>query len=99
MFLPGVVDSSIMPLMGNLVDPRYVPAYSTVYAIADVAICIGFSVGERSRHAEHLWNPAVFVIASFKYLMVCWPYVYIYTVGPCVELYCRSALRINKYPT
>ncbi|KAM8844418.1 synaptic vesicular amine transporter-like isoform 2-T3 [Spinachia spinachia] len=44
-FSVGVVDSSIMPLMGNLVDLRHVPAYSTVYAIADVAICIGFSVG------------------------------------------------------
>ncbi|TNN36534.1 Synaptic vesicular amine transporter [Liparis tanakae] len=41
----GTVDSSIMPLMGNLVDLRYLPVYGTVYAIADVAVCIGFSVG------------------------------------------------------
>ncbi len=32
--------------MGYLVDLRYVPVYGTVYAIADVALCIGFSVGE-----------------------------------------------------
>ncbi|XP_068587619.1 synaptic vesicular amine transporter-like [Cebidichthys violaceus] len=44
-FSVGTVDSSIMPLMGNLVDLRYVPVYGTVYAIADVAICIGYSVG------------------------------------------------------
>ncbi|XP_054464234.1 synaptic vesicular amine transporter-like [Anoplopoma fimbria] len=44
-FSVGTVDSSIMPLMGNLVDLRYVPVYGTVYAIADVAVCIGFSVG------------------------------------------------------
>ncbi|XP_035510858.1 synaptic vesicular amine transporter-like [Morone saxatilis] len=41
----GIVDSSIMPLMGFLVDLRYVPVYGTIYAIADVAICIGFCVG------------------------------------------------------
>ncbi|XP_041812672.1 synaptic vesicular amine transporter-like [Chelmon rostratus] len=41
----GTVDSSIMPLMGYLVDLRYVPVYGTVYAIADVALCIGFCVG------------------------------------------------------
>uniref|UniRef100_A0A8C4NYI8 Major facilitator superfamily (MFS) profile domain-containing protein n=1 Tax=Dicentrarchus labrax TaxID=13489 RepID=A0A8C4NYI8_DICLA len=40
-----IVDSSIMPLMGFLVDLRYVPVYGTIYAIADVAICIGFCVG------------------------------------------------------
>ncbi|CAJ1075656.1 synaptic vesicular amine transporter-like [Xyrichtys novacula] len=44
-FSVGSVDSSIMPLMGNLVDLRYRPVYGTVYAIADVAICIGFSIG------------------------------------------------------
>ncbi|XP_068587634.1 synaptic vesicular amine transporter-like isoform X1 [Cebidichthys violaceus] len=44
-FSVGTVDSSIMPLMGNLVDLRYVPVYGTVYAIADVAISIGYSVG------------------------------------------------------
>ncbi|XP_073350831.1 synaptic vesicular amine transporter-like isoform X3 [Pagrus major] len=44
-FSVGTVDSSIMPLMGYLVDLRYVPVYGTVFAIADVAICIGFCVG------------------------------------------------------
>ncbi|XP_075879686.1 synaptic vesicular amine transporter-like [Nelusetta ayraudi] len=44
-FSLGIVDSSIMPLMGNLVDQRYEPVYGTVYAIADVAVCTGFCVG------------------------------------------------------
>ncbi|XP_068434773.1 synaptic vesicular amine transporter-like isoform X2 [Clinocottus analis] len=44
-FSVGTVDSSIMPLMGDLVDLSYVPVYGTVYAIADAAVCIGFSVG------------------------------------------------------
>lgn len=42
----GIVDSSVMPLMANLVDQRYVPVYGTVYALADVAICTGFCVGK-----------------------------------------------------
>nr|XP_046272556.1 synaptic vesicular amine transporter-like isoform X2 [Scatophagus argus] len=44
-FSSGTVDSSVMPLMGYLVDMRHVPVYGTVYAIADVAVCIGFCVG------------------------------------------------------
>ena len=40
-----------MPLMVYLVDLRYVPVYGTVYAIADVAVCIGFSVGKYQRGA------------------------------------------------
>lgn len=39
--------------MGYLVDLRYVPVYGTVYAIADVALCIGFSVG---KHFSSSWN-------------------------------------------
>ncbi|XP_060883008.1 synaptic vesicular amine transporter-like [Labrus mixtus] len=44
-FSIGTVDSTIMPLMGRLVDIRHRPVYGSVYAIADVAICIGFCVG------------------------------------------------------
>lgn len=41
----GMVDSSLMPIMGQLVDLRHSPAYGSVYAIADVAFCLGFAVG------------------------------------------------------
>jgi len=40
-----------MPIMGYLVDLRHVPVYGSVYAIADVAFCVGFAVGERLRHS------------------------------------------------
>ena len=35
----------MMPIMGYLVDLRHVPIYGSVYAIADVAFCLGFAVG------------------------------------------------------
>ncbi|XP_062422206.1 synaptic vesicular amine transporter-like [Pungitius pungitius] len=79
-FSIGVVDSSIMPLMGNLVDLRYVPAYSTVYAIADVAICIGFSVGPT------LAGPIVASI-GFPWLMAIIGTVNIIFAPLCIFLY------------
>ncbi|PAA57588.1 hypothetical protein BOX15_Mlig020917g1 [Macrostomum lignano] len=44
-FAIGMVDSSMMPLMGYLVDLRHVSVYGSVYAIADIAFCLGFAVG------------------------------------------------------
>uniref|UniRef100_A0A4W5N8F9 Solute carrier family 18 member 2 n=1 Tax=Hucho hucho TaxID=62062 RepID=A0A4W5N8F9_9TELE len=44
-FAIGMVDSSMMPIMGYLVDLRHVSVYGTVYAIADVAFCMGFALG------------------------------------------------------
>lgn len=46
LFLLGMVDSTAMPIMADLVDLRYVPMYGNVYAIADVAICIAFAIGK-----------------------------------------------------
>lgn len=40
-----MVDSSIMPIMGHLVDLRHTSVYGSVYAIADVAFCMGFAIG------------------------------------------------------
>ncbi|KPP77401.1 hypothetical protein Z043_103179 [Scleropages formosus] len=40
-----MVDSSMMPIMGYLVDLRHVSVYGSVYAIADVAFCMGFALG------------------------------------------------------
>lgn len=42
----GMVDSSMMPIMGYLVDLRHVSVYGSVYAIADVAFCLGFAIGK-----------------------------------------------------
>ncbi|CAH8483670.1 unnamed protein product [Dicrocoelium dendriticum] len=44
-FAIGMVDSSMMPIMGHLVDLRHVAVYGSVYAIADVAFCLGFAIG------------------------------------------------------
>lgn len=44
-FAIGMVDSSMMPHMGYLVDLRHVSVYGSVYAIADVAFCMGFAFG------------------------------------------------------
>nr|AKN21539.1 slc18a-4 [Schmidtea mediterranea] len=44
-FAIGMVDSSMMPIMGYLVDIRHVSVYGSVYAIADVAFCVGFAIG------------------------------------------------------
>ena len=35
----------MMPTMASLVDLRHVPVYGSVYAIADLALCVGFAVG------------------------------------------------------
>ncbi|KAI0209453.1 Synaptic vesicular amine transporter [Lamellibrachia satsuma] len=40
-----MVDSSMLPIMGHLVDLRHVSIYGSVYAITDVAFCLGFAIG------------------------------------------------------
>lgn len=37
----------MMPIMGYLVDLRHVSVYGSVYAIADVAFCMGFALGKK----------------------------------------------------
>ncbi|XP_008334766.1 chromaffin granule amine transporter [Cynoglossus semilaevis] len=44
-FAIGMVDSSMMAIMGYLVDIRHISVYGSVYAIADVALCMGFAIG------------------------------------------------------
>lgn len=41
----GMVDSSMMPELGFLVDIRHSAVYGGVYAIGDIAFCLGFAVG------------------------------------------------------
>lgn len=40
-----MVDSSMMPQLGYLVDIRHSAVYGSVYAIGDVAFCLGFAIG------------------------------------------------------
>ncbi|GIX69045.1 hypothetical protein CEXT_221851 [Caerostris extrusa] len=44
----GVMDASLMPLLANVVDIRYVAIYGTVYAIAETAVCLSYSIGKYS---------------------------------------------------
>ncbi|XP_071447865.1 synaptic vesicular amine transporter [Hetaerina americana] len=44
-FAIGMVDSSMMPELGFLVDIRHSAVYGSVYAIGDVAFCLGYAVG------------------------------------------------------
>lgn len=44
-FAIGMVDSSMMPMLGYLVDIRHSSVYGSVYAIGDVALCIGYIIG------------------------------------------------------
>ena len=45
-FAIGMVDSAMMPTMGYLADIRHSSVYGSVYAIADVAFCLGFVLGK-----------------------------------------------------
>lgn len=55
-----MVDSSMMPIMGHLVDLRHTSVYGSVYAIADVAFCMGFAVGVLGRRAAPIiWCPGL----------------------------------------
>ncbi|KAL1772823.1 chromaffin granule amine transporter isoform X1 [Sigmodon hispidus] len=62
-FAIGMVDSSLMPIMGYLVDLRHTSVYGSVYAIADVAFCMGFAIGPFT-------GGAVVQVIGFPWLMV-----------------------------
>uniref|UniRef100_A0A8C3U3Y1 Solute carrier family 18 member A1 n=1 Tax=Catharus ustulatus TaxID=91951 RepID=A0A8C3U3Y1_CATUS len=76
-FAIGMVDSSMMPLMGYLVDLRHTSAYGTVYAIADVAFCMGFAVGPSTggaivRALGFPWLMAIVGALNVAYAPLCW---------------------------
>uniref|UniRef100_A0A8B9KQN9 Solute carrier family 18 member A1 n=1 Tax=Astyanax mexicanus TaxID=7994 RepID=A0A8B9KQN9_ASTMX len=62
-FAIGMVDSSMMAIMGYLVDIRHSSVYGSVYAIADVALCMGFAIGPST-------GGAIVRVIGFPYLMV-----------------------------
>ncbi|XP_075840681.1 chromaffin granule amine transporter [Microtus pennsylvanicus] len=62
-FAIGMVDSSLMPIMGYLVDLRHTSVYGSVYAIADVAFCMGFAIGPST-------GGAIVQVIGFPWLMV-----------------------------
>ncbi|XP_032889847.1 synaptic vesicular amine transporter [Amblyraja radiata] len=75
-FAIGMVDSSLMPIMGYLVDLRHVSVYGNVYAIADVAFCMGFALGPSTGGAiaETIgfpWLMAIIGIIDILYAPLC----------------------------
>ncbi|XP_069341287.1 chromaffin granule amine transporter isoform X2 [Eulemur rufifrons] len=62
-FAIGMVDSSMMPTMGHLVDLRHASVYGSIYAIADVALCMGFAIGPST-------GGAIVQAIGFPWLMV-----------------------------
>ncbi|GBN14441.1 Synaptic vesicular amine transporter [Araneus ventricosus] len=63
-FAIGMVDSSMMPMLGYLVDIRHTSVYGSVYAIGDVAFCVGFAVGP-------LLSGSIVKAIGFKGLVYC----------------------------
>ncbi|XP_033643940.1 probable vesicular acetylcholine transporter-B isoform X2 [Asterias rubens] len=41
----ALVDTSLLPTLGFLVDVRYVSVYGSVYAIADISYCLAYAIG------------------------------------------------------
>ncbi|XP_034292794.1 chromaffin granule amine transporter [Pantherophis guttatus] len=76
-FALGMVDSSMMPIMGYLVDLRHTSVYGSVYAIADVAFCLGFAIGPSTggaliRAIGFPWLMAIIAGINFAYAPLCW---------------------------
>lgn len=46
----------MMAIMGYLVDIRHASVYGSVYAIADVALCMGFAIGDSYPHTHTQTN-------------------------------------------
>uniref|UniRef100_A0A8C8A7C1 Solute carrier family 18 member A1 n=1 Tax=Otus sunia TaxID=257818 RepID=A0A8C8A7C1_9STRI len=76
-FAIGMVDSSMMPLMGYLVDLRHTSVYGNVYAIADVAFCMGFAIGPSTggaivRAIGFPWLMIIIGAINIAYAPLCW---------------------------
>ncbi|XP_068424350.1 synaptic vesicular amine transporter [Clinocottus analis] len=72
----GMVDSSMMPIMAHLVDLRHVSVYGSVYAIADVALCLGFALGPSiggviAEHIGFAWMLTIIGIVDITFAPLC----------------------------
>ncbi|GBP63692.1 Synaptic vesicular amine transporter [Eumeta japonica] len=71
-FAIGMVDSSMMPELGFLVDIRHAAVYGSVYAIGDTAFCLGYAVGPALSGAlvnsiGFEWMLVIIAILNFAY--------------------------------
>lgn len=64
-----MIDASMFPQMGFLVDLRHVGVYGSIYAIADAAFCFAFALGEcllvHFSYNNHFFNWFKFVVGPF----------------------------------
>lgn len=42
----GIIDVSMMPHLAYLVDTRYSSYYGSIYAIAQIAVCLAYGIGK-----------------------------------------------------
>lgn len=61
-----MVDSSMMPELGYLVDIRHSAVYGSVYAIGDVAFCLGFAIGMRKLRHRYKYFVLEFVFFNLQ---------------------------------
>ncbi|NP_001037956.1 novel solute carrier family 18 (vesicular monoamine) slca18 protein [Xenopus tropicalis] len=59
----GMMETSVMPLMAHLVDLRHTSNYGGIYAISDIALCIGYALGPSC-------GGAIAKAVGFKWLMI-----------------------------
>uniref|UniRef100_A0A8C8S207 Solute carrier family 18 member A1 n=1 Tax=Pelusios castaneus TaxID=367368 RepID=A0A8C8S207_9SAUR len=76
-FAIGMVDTSMMPIMGYLVDIRHTSVYGSIYAIADVAFCMGFAVGPSTggvivQAIGFPWLMVIIGVTNIAYAPLCW---------------------------
>ena len=41
----ALIDTALLPMLGHIVDKKYVSVYGSVYAIADISYCAAYAVG------------------------------------------------------
>ena len=41
----ALIDTALLPMLGFIVDKKYVSVYGSVYAIADISYCAAYAVG------------------------------------------------------
>ncbi|XP_053319476.1 chromaffin granule amine transporter-like [Spea bombifrons] len=79
----GMVDSSIIPIMGHLVDLRHNSVYGGIYAISDMALCFGFALGPSTAGA-------IAKVMGFPWLMV--------IIGVLNIVYCPLCIFLRSPP-
>ena len=47
-YIVGIADAAIMPLLALLADTRHVAVYGTVYAVVQLAISLSYGLGKPS---------------------------------------------------